>query len=150
MARKSYAKQKKAKRRRELLGPSGRPGEVTVKSLDTGEIVGKIEPVRLASLRMFRQGAFAPKLHAKAREAGFESYAHFLASDHWAGMRQRVLERDAGSCTRCPSKVRLQVHHLTYKRLGRERMEDLTMLCRACHREAHMTPSQRAASTQGT
>jgi len=31
----------------------------------------------------------------------------------------------------------LEVHHLTYDRLGDERMDDLEVLCPDCHRKAH-------------
>ena len=31
----------------------------------------------------------------------------------------------------------LDVHHLTYERLGREKDEDLRVLCRACHGDEH-------------
>ena len=36
-------------------------------------------------------------------------------------------------CDRGPPGVRLDVHHRNYDRLGRERVEDLTTLCRECH-----------------
>ena len=37
----------------------------------------------------------------------------------------------------CGVKHRLQVHHLTYERLGNERDEDLKVLCWACHEREH-------------
>ncbi len=37
-------------------------------------------------------------------------------------------------CERCGySSARLEVHHLTYERFGRERLGDLRVLCKTCH-----------------
>lgn len=37
----------------------------------------------------------------------------------------------------CQSRFRLQVHHKTYARLGKERLEDLQVLCFNCHKLIH-------------
>jgi 5-methylcytosine-specific restriction endonuclease McrA len=31
----------------------------------------------------------------------------------------------------------VEVHHLTYERLGEERLTDLVALCRSCHEREH-------------
>ena len=56
--------------------------------------------------------------------------------------RGRLLTRQYGSrCTCCdtiPSFGNpLDLHHLTYERLGHERAEDLTVVCRNCHNLIH-------------
>ena len=40
-------------------------------------------------------------------------------------------------CQRCGKRKGLQVHHKTYVRLFKERMEDLEVLCWGCHRKEH-------------
>jgi predicted HNH restriction endonuclease len=36
-----------------------------------------------------------------------------------------------------PARRSLILHHLTYERVGNESDEDLRLLCKECHREAH-------------
>lgn len=66
-----------------------------------------------------------------------EWYSAYLKTAHWHELRRRVFERDGYRCTRCPNKTRLEAHHLTYERLGRELLTDLTTLCFDCHRQIH-------------
>ncbi len=64
-------------------------------------------------------------------------YKAHLASEKWARYRQRVLKRDNWRCTGCGDTQGLEVHHLTYERLGKERLTDCTTLCHTCHRQQH-------------
>lgn len=66
-----------------------------------------------------------------------QSYASYLRSDHWRQMRAKALSYYGDSCCLCDAKQRLEVHHRSYARLGRERMADLTVLCRSCHAKFH-------------
>lgn len=70
-----------------------------------------------------------------------ERYAEYLCSDEWLALRQRVLKRDRHRCTISGKSSRpddpLQVHHLTYVRVGREDMDDLITVCRSAHRQLH-------------
>ena len=65
------------------------------------------------------------------------AYREYLSSPHWHRLRERRLREDFHSCTRCSAQSSLQVHHLTYDRLGCERLTDLVTLCRACHQKEH-------------
>ena len=61
-------------------------------------------------------------------------YYEYIASREWALIKNKVKARADGACERCCQKTaRIQVHHLTYERLGRELMSDLQGLCPACH-----------------
>lgn len=64
-------------------------------------------------------------------------YQDYLRSSHWRALRLKVLERDGHRCKGCRRKDRLEVHHLTYERLGRELSEDLITLCQRCHATEH-------------
>lgn len=66
---------------------------------------------------------------------GFETYDEYLGSAHWLGLRQRL----AGPSSRCfvCRGSRVQLHHITYERLGHERDDDLVRLCEGCHRRTH-------------
>jgi hypothetical protein len=63
-------------------------------------------------------------------------YTKYLASDEWKNKRSRVMARDNKRCTEqrpgC-TKQADEVHHLSYKNVGNEPMEDLTAVCHHCH-----------------
>ena len=67
------------------------------------------------------------------------SYQDYLLSDHWKDVRRRfwASKLHNGSCFVCSSKDKLQVHHKSYKRIGKEKMGDLILLCGKCHKETH-------------
>ena len=50
---------------------------------------------------------------------------------HWRTLRA-ALARDRG-CRLCGDTAGLEVHHRTYQRWGRERLADVTVVCRGCH-----------------
>jgi len=64
-------------------------------------------------------------------------YQSYLQSDDWQRKRTRVLQQRGAKCEVCGIKHRLQVHHLTYDRLGNELLSDLKVLCWACHEREH-------------
>jgi 5-methylcytosine-specific restriction endonuclease McrA len=96
----------------------------------------------------------APAIHdltvAQARYAPFwesadtpwhERYDEYLRSEEWLSIRRQVLRRDNFRC-RHTGKLNgpgdpLQVHHLTYDRVGHELLDDLITLCRSAHRQLH-------------
>lgn len=59
-------------------------------------------------------------------------YSKYLSSKHWEETRLKKLE-ETDKCEVCGSKKQIQVHHLTYERVGAELMEDLRVLCNKCH-----------------
>lgn len=67
-----------------------------------------------------------------------ERYLAYIRSPQWRQKREKSFQVHGRVCNRCPSKHRLQCHHLTYKRLGDERVEtDIEILCFDCHNEEH-------------
>lgn len=64
-------------------------------------------------------------------------YRQYLQSPEWRAVRRRVMGRARGWCERCRKAKALQVHHLTYARLGHERLTDLQAVCQSCHQAAH-------------
>lgn len=92
--------------------------KVTVKYADGTE--------RVASPGEFRK---------KTRE---EEYRAYMRSERWRALRRKVIERDGDRCKLCRrSRRKLEVHHLTYVRFGRERLEDLALICQRCHSTEH-------------
>jgi hypothetical protein len=63
-------------------------------------------------------------------------YSEYLKSPEWQQRRKLCLERDNQSCQDCGLPAN-EVHHLTYERIGNERLEDLLSLCTPCHALRH-------------
>lgn len=66
---------------------------------------------------------------------------HYLHSNHWRSVRERKLSKEHHRCQKhfgfTSPEPMLDVHHLTYERLWHERMSDLQVLCRSCHKKEH-------------
>jgi hypothetical protein len=64
-------------------------------------------------------------------------YADYIVSDVWERKRDAVknAHKALGTlfCVACRTTERLELHHRTYVRLGHETLDDLCLLCRACH-----------------
>lgn len=63
-------------------------------------------------------------------------YISYINSGKWRNKSKRIRKK-RGACEHCGSIYRLQVHHLTYERLGNELPSDLLVLCRDCHLVIH-------------
>ena len=85
-------------------------------------------------------------------EQGWRSkYEAVLRSARWKNMRLDLIKLTGGVCERCQkASTDLQLHHLTYERLGAERRSDVHLLCFVCHREADAEREalQRVASSR--
>lgn len=69
-----------------------------------------------------------------------QQYREYLQSDHWQNIRERKLAAVWHRCEKCnlpDHKGQLEVHHLTYARVGCEELSDLQVLCSVCHDKAH-------------
>lgn len=64
-------------------------------------------------------------------------YQKYLRSDHWLELRSAKLESADWKCEKCKRKSNLQVHHISYVRLGKELLSDLMVLCERCHEKEH-------------
>lgn len=62
-----------------------------------------------------------------------ERYQQYLQSDWWRWRRGIAILRAHGRCEKCQREDHLEVHHRNYERRGRERHEDLQVLCAVCH-----------------
>lgn len=68
-----------------------------------------------------------------------EEYRSYLRSPEWRKKRAKAVKRAGYACEVCSVGGRLEVHHTTYARLGKERLSDLVVACRRCHRWVHRT-----------
>lgn len=92
-----------------------------------------------------KRSAGTASIGSRLKRLGYRSYSEYLASDHWKDLRLRfyrsglVQRNQRGSviCQYCDFEGILHLHHRTYSRLGRERLNDLILLCPEHHRVAH-------------
>lgn len=68
---------------------------------------------------------------------GFSTYEEYLQSPHWKYLSELIYEHYGQKCLCCGARVRLEIHHLTYERIGRERLSDLRVVCRFHHELIH-------------
>ncbi len=71
----------------------------------------------------------------------------YSRSSKWQKNRLRRLEFDEFQCqgivirngkpARCGNKIKVDVHHRSYERIGYERLDDMITLCRRCHVAEH-------------
>lgn len=66
-----------------------------------------------------------------------ENYRAYLQSEHWILTKQIALVIYGARCAVCGSGFSLDVHHRSYEFIGRERLIDLVVLCRKCHKIVH-------------
>lgn len=81
-------------------------------------------------------------------ESEKQSYKEYIRSDEWKEKRRQRLEFAKNRCELCFRESALDVHHRTYERLGDERLSDLIVLCRTCHRHFHHRLSLHAPDPQ--
>lgn len=75
------------------------------------------------------------------------AYRAALASEHWRLLRERCRQETRNRCEACgkpyaPGRP-LELHHLTYERLGHEERDDVILLCLQCHEEADYSRRNR-------
>jgi len=74
---------------------------------------------------------------SRAKTLRWMPYSEYLKTGHWKRLRAAKRVEGHGQCELCGSTERLNVHHRTYARRGCEKMEDLILVCTACHRTHH-------------
>lgn len=70
--------------------------------------------------------------------SGDVEYYEYIKSSVWKLKSYQAKRRALFVCQDCGKKSdRLEVHHITYARLGREHDDDLVVLCDTCHEKRH-------------
>lgn len=85
----------------------------------------------------------------RVRLLGFSSYKEYLLSSHWKEFKTRYIKTNARIrnlrkkyhrlvCEFCfEGEQQLEVHHKTYKNMGKESTNDVFLVCRSCHQGSH-------------
>lgn len=68
-----------------------------------------------------------------------KKYAKYLASQAWQAKKIEVIAKRGRHCELCSTYTakKIDVHHLSYQRVGHELDSDLQVLCDACHCMQH-------------
>jgi 5-methylcytosine-specific restriction endonuclease McrA len=61
------------------------------------------------------------------------NYKKYLQSPHWYNYKQSVYRDKPYYCYLCQKREKLELHHITYKNLGNENIDDVIYLCHKCH-----------------
>lgn len=79
-----------------------------------------------------------------------ELYLEYMESEHWRELRMRKI-RDVGSGCQCCTKKTLHphVHHIEYRNFFDVTLDDLAVLCAACHDDFHIACKRRRVSYIG-
>ena len=64
-------------------------------------------------------------------------YQEYLKTDHWIRVSTIAKEAANNKCQLCNSNGHLHTHHRAYKNLGHEKLNDVIVLCQACHEKFH-------------
>ena len=64
-------------------------------------------------------------------------YRLYQSSIYWEVLKAEVIIRSGGICEKCNVNMFYAPHHLTYKRVGNEKPEDVIGVCDDCHKKAH-------------
>ena len=68
---------------------------------------------------------------------GRRKYDLYMNSREWQLKKRKVKERSRGICERCRDRSSEAVHHLHYRSLYNEPLEDLLDVCNGCHDYLH-------------
>lgn len=77
-----------------------------------------------------------------------DRYLSVLRSPRWHQLRTRLLAERGRRCEACKKTkgagvpFSLELHHLTYERLGAERDTDVQLLCDICHAKADVVRAE--------
>lgn len=74
------------------------------------------------------------------------AYRERMQRPDWQVIRERIMTRAGMRCEVCRRLANLEVHHVTYARLGAEDDRDLQALCERCHRDADRARERQTAS----
>lgn len=95
------------------------------------KILPKLEKINKAKHELFKTAKVCDG------KSWHERYSEYLNSAEWYEKRVEVLQRDNNKCVISGRTYNLQVHHLTYARVGNELLSDLVTLNREIHKLIH-------------
>lgn len=65
-------------------------------------------------------------------------YKKYLKYEHWRVIRTKFISERGGKCEDCGTTENLHIHHMHYRTIGKEKKEDVEILCANCHEYKHL------------
>ena len=96
---------------------------------------------------IFREEVWACLLKSLDPNNDLGTYEKYLNSPAWYRKRKLIKDRDKSLCI-CGAKA-TEVHHKTYKNIGKEPLSELVMLCKKCHDREYKSYVQSNDHSQG-
>ena len=75
--------------------------------------------------------------HARHGSRATTNYEQYIASEAWKRFREKYRRSEYPQACLVCGDPDFHLHHITYKRLGRELLRDVAPLCRDCHHRVH-------------
>jgi hypothetical protein len=82
---------------------------------------------------------------AALQRLGYKNYAQYLRAPHWQDVKDRYRASDLPQACFCGEET-VDLHHMTYERIGAENLDDLAPLCRSCHQLVHVLERRKEVS----
>lgn len=76
--------------------------------------------------------------HMRLLNLGYRDYSHYLRSARWVDKRREYRASGLPQDCFCGETESIQLHHMTYERVGAEELTDLTPVCPPCHAMIHV------------
>jgi len=106
--------------------------EMVCNADDSFRVSQYVKPTTKPKPKKSRKVKGRPKVVIKQGE-----YNKYLRSGSWKKFRQTILDLRGRECQLCQSKHDIQVHHMSYKRVGNEDIRDVLVVCGECHSFIH-------------
>lgn len=65
------------------------------------------------------------------------NYKDYLQTKHWLMKKAEFMKNVKRECVMCQGDKYIHVHHMTYKNVGNEKLDELVYLCWNCHKYLH-------------
>ena len=102
-----------------------------------GEIVKAGFGRGVVDFYFFTEKFRAPEGECSSRKFSRRNYIKYLKGKEWKTKRRVFLDKVGERCFLCGGSENIDVHHLTYDNIFREKESDLIPVCRTCHKNIH-------------
>lgn len=88
-------------------------------------------------VKKFEELAFIKQQFEYYKNSVSFKYHEYLNTGQWKEKRKLVLQRDNFTCQHCKIEPAYDIHHISYRTIYKEELNELMSVCRNCHREIH-------------
>ena len=94
---------------------------------------------------------WTPRCEVTANTEWRKAYEKHLKSAKWKNTKSDLMKMRGKKCEVCGQySPKLELHHITYERLGNESAKDLLILCAPCHKKEDKKREQKNSAKRET